>query len=116
MTQNAAKINYTNFRVTSVRVDELKRRLLKGLVSCRVMHCGLLLLFTFYSNTTNSDKNTLCVTFLIKIRQKRARIIKGWFKYMTDCKHFPDHLIYSSRKMATSRSLSPRIPGVTLIL
>jgi hypothetical protein len=22
------------------------------------MHCGLLLLFTFYLNTTNSDKNT----------------------------------------------------------
>jgi hypothetical protein len=33
-----------------------------------VMHCGLLLLFTFYSNTTNSD--TLFGTFLIKIRQK----------------------------------------------
>jgi hypothetical protein len=35
---------------------------------------------------------------------------------MTDCKYFPDHLIYSTRKMAASRSLSPRIPGVTLIL
>jgi hypothetical protein len=47
------------------------------------MHCRLLLLFTFYSNTTNSDTITLFGTFLIKIRQKRARIIKGWFKYMT---------------------------------
>jgi hypothetical protein len=35
---------------------------------------------------------------------------------MTDSKHFPDHLIYSTRKMAASRSLSPRMPGVTLIL
>ena len=51
-----------------------------------------------------------------KNHTKGARIIKGWFKYMTDCKNFPDHLIYSSRKMAASRSLSPRIPGVTLIL
>jgi hypothetical protein len=84
--------------------------------SVRVMHCGLLLLFTFYSNTTNSDKNTLFGTFFDKNQTKRARIIKGWFKYMTDCKNFPDHLIYSSRKMAASRSLSPRIPGVTLIL
>ena len=42
--------------------------------------------------------------------------MNGWFKYMTDCKKFPDHLIYSSRKMAASRSLSLRIPGVTLIL
>jgi hypothetical protein len=32
---------------------------------------------------------------------------------MTDCKNFPDHLINSSRKMAASTSLSPRIPGVT---
>jgi hypothetical protein len=30
--------------------------------------------------------------------------MKGWFKYMTDCKNFPDHLIYSSRKMAASRT------------
>jgi hypothetical protein len=29
-----------------------------------------LLLFTFYLNTTNSDKNTLFGTFLIKITQK----------------------------------------------
>jgi hypothetical protein len=49
-----------------------------------------------------------------KNHTKRASIIKGWFKYMTDCKNFPDHRIYSSRKMAASRSLSPRIPGVTL--
>jgi hypothetical protein len=27
-----------------------------------------------------------------KNQTKRAKIIKGWFKYMTDCKHFPDHL------------------------
>jgi hypothetical protein len=54
------------------------------------MHCGLLLLFTFYSNTTNSDKNTLFGTFFDKNQTKRARIIKGWFKYMTDCKNFPD--------------------------
>jgi hypothetical protein len=50
-----------------------------------------------------------------KNQTKTARVIKGWFKYMTDFKNFPDHLIYSSRNMATSRSLSPRIPGVTLI-
>ena len=30
---------------------------------------------------------------------------------MTDCKHFPDHLIYSSRKMAARRSLSREFPG-----
>ena len=35
-----------------------------------VMHCGLLLLFTCYLNATNSDKNTLFGTFLIKITQK----------------------------------------------
>jgi hypothetical protein len=32
-----------------------------------------------------------------KNHTKRARITKGWFKYMTDCKNFPDHLTYSSR-------------------
>jgi hypothetical protein len=40
------------------------------------MHCGLLLLFTFYSNTTNSDQNTLFGTFLIKIRQKEQGLEK----------------------------------------
>ena len=42
---------------------------------------------------TQLEKNTL---FLIKIRQKRARIIKGWFKYMTDCKNLPDNLFVPS--------------------
>jgi hypothetical protein len=40
------------------------------------MHCGLLLLFTFYLNTTNSDKNTLFGTFLIKITQKEQGLEK----------------------------------------
>ena len=39
--------------------------LIKGLIKN-----GLLLLFTFYSNTTNSDKNTLFGTFLIKSDKK----------------------------------------------
>ena len=57
-----------------------------------------------------------CLVQSDKKHTKRARIIKGWFKYMTDCKNFPDHPIYSSRKMAASRNLSPQIPDVTLIL
>jgi hypothetical protein len=35
---------------------------------------------------------------------------------MTDCKRFPDHLVYSSRKMAANTSLSLRTPGVALII
>jgi hypothetical protein len=51
------------------------------------MHCGLLLLFTFYFiNTTSSDKNTLFGTFLIKITQKeqvlgtghKVCVLEGW--------------------------------------
>jgi transcriptional regulator len=44
--------------------------------SVRVMHCRLSLLFTFYSNTTNSDKNTSFGTFLIKITQKEQGLEK----------------------------------------
>jgi hypothetical protein len=50
------------------------------------MHCGLLLLFTFYSNTTNSDKNTLFGTFQIKIRKKdpgffqSKNFLQDWFR------------------------------------
>jgi hypothetical protein len=54
------------------------------------MHCGLLLLFTFYLNTTNSDKKYLVWYISDKNHTKRARIIKGWFKSMTDCKNFPE--------------------------
>jgi hypothetical protein len=48
-------------------------------------------LFTFYSNITNSDKNTLFGTFLIKIRQEEQGSIRrekwppaGSSKYITN--------------------------------
>ena len=43
---------------TIIKIPNTAKKMIKGLV------------FTFYSNTTNSDKNTLFGTFLIKIRQK----------------------------------------------
>jgi hypothetical protein len=89
---------------------KLKMYCIKVSGSCIAGFCSIVYILLKYNILLKylvwyiSDKN----------QTKRARIIKGWFKYVTDCKNCPDHLIYSSRKMAASRSLSPRIPGVTL--
>ena len=97
-----------------IHVGQIFNRELKGLVSgsCIAGFCYCL----HFTQIQQIAIKIPCLGHSDKNHTKRARIRKGWFKYMTDCKNFPDHLIYSSRKMAASRSLSPRIPGVTLIL
>jgi hypothetical protein len=64
------------------------------------MHCGLLLLFTFYSNTENSDKNTLFGTSLIKIRQKEQGLwSRGGWRVKPFLRHAPILASFQSSHM-----------------